>query len=91
MKNRFNPISKPLYLSIIDADMTQSAKDAFYYVANLMYDDYTNEEVIDIFSEPKQLANDISDMINKFTNDDDKEYKNAVIAISCVLLKHFSK
>lgn len=91
MKIRFNPVSKPLYLNIIDATMTDRAKEAFYYIANLMYNDYTDDEVIDIFSEPKQLADDVSDMLNELADDDDKEYKKALAAVSCVLLKQLSK
>ena len=89
MRNRFNA-ENPLTLNF-DFKITSEAKSAFYYLANLMYNDYTENEVKSIFSDPKQLANDISDMLNEFTNDDDKEYKNAVIAVSCVLLTYFSK
>lgn len=89
MKIRFNA-ENPLTLNF-DVKMTDEAKSAFYYIANLMYNDYYEDEVKDIFSDPKILADDISDMLNEFTDDDAKEYKNAVIAISCVLLAHFSK
>lgn len=89
MKNRFNA-ENPLALNF-DFDITNEARNAFYYIANLMYDDYKENEVQDIFSDHKQLAEDISDMINEFTVDDDKDYKKAVVAISCVLLKQFSK
>lgn len=74
MKNRFNAAENPLTLNF-DFTITSEAKSAFYFVANLMYDDYTDDEVQNIFSDPKSLANDISDMINKFTSDDDKDYK----------------
>ena len=89
MKIRFNA-ENPLTLKF-DFEITNEAESAFYYIANLMYNDYYADEVQHIFSHPKLLAEDISDMINEFTVDDDKEYKKAVVAISCVLLKQFSK
>ena len=91
MRNRFNAEKNPLNFNF-DFAITSEAESAFYYIANLMYNDYTEDEVQSIFSDPKSLAEDISDMLNEFTSDSKKdEYENAVIAISCVLLTHFSK
>lgn len=89
MRNRFNA-ENPLALNF-DVKMTQAELGAFYIIANLMYDDYTEDEVQDIFSNPELLADDIDCMISNFEEDDDKDFKNAVITIFCVLSKQLGK
>lgn len=89
MRNRFNA-ENPLALNF-DFTLTREAENAFYYLANLMYNDYTEDEVMDIFSDTKLLAYDISDMLNELARDDSEDFKNAVITVSCVLLRQFSK
>ena len=89
MKNRFNA-ENPLVFNF-NVKMTKAEQNAFYFIANLMYGDYTEDEVQDIFSNPKLLADDINRMIGNFAKDDDKDFKNAVIAVWCVLSKQFGK
>lgn len=89
MKERFNA-ENPLALNF-DVKMTKAEQDAFYFIANLMYDDYTEDEVQDIFSNPKLLGDDIDCMISNFEDGDDKDFKNAVITVLCVLSKQLGK
>ena len=89
MRNRFNA-ENPLVLNF-DFTLTREAENAFYYLANLMYRDYTEDEVKDIFSDAKALADELSDMLSELVSDDSEDFKNAVITVSCVLLKQFSK
>ena len=89
---RFNPSTNILPIHFfIDFHITSEAENAFYFLANLLYDDYYDEEVKERFSSPKDLAEDISDMINELQDDDSKEYRKALEAVSCVLLTYFSK
>ena len=89
MKERFNA-ENPLALNL-DVKMTTAEQNAFYLIANLMYDDYTEDEVQEIFSNPELLADDIDCMINNLAEDDDKDFKNAVITVLCVLSKQLGK
>ena len=89
MRNRFNA-ENPLALNF-DFTLTREAENAFYYLANLMYNDYTEDEVRDIFSDAKALADELSDMLSELVSDDSEDFKNAVITVSCVLLRQFSK
>ena len=89
MKERFNA-ENPLALNF-DVKMTKAEQNAFYFIANLMYGDYTEDEVQKLFSNPELLVNDIDGMISNFEEDDDKDFKNAVIAVLCVLSKQLGK
>ena len=89
MKNRFNA-ENPLALNL-DVKMTKAEQNAFYLIANLMYDDYTEDEVQELFSNPELLADDIDCMINNLAEDDDKDFKNTVITVLCVLSKQLGK
>ena len=89
MKNRFNA-ENPLALNF-DVKMTKAELGAFYTIANLVYDDYTEDEVQELFSNPELLADDLGRMIDNFTEDDDKDFKNAVITVFCVLSKQLGK
>lgn len=86
MKERFNA-ENPLALNF-DVKMTKAEQDAFYFIANLLYDEYTEDEVQKVFSNPELLADDIECM---FDEDDDEDIKNAVIDVWCVLSKQFGK
>lgn len=87
MKNRFNA-ENPLDLNF-DVKVTTAEQSALYFIANLMYDDYTEDEVQAIFSNPELLAEDIDCMIKNLAEDDDKDFKDAVIAVWTVLSKQF--
>ena len=89
MKERFNA-ENPLALNF-DVKMTKAELDAFYFIANLEYENYTEDEVQKLFSNPELLAGDIDCMIDNFGEDDDKDFKNAVIAVWCVLSKQFGE
>lgn len=89
MKERFNA-ENPLALNF-DVKMTKAELGAFYFIANQVYDDYTEDEVQDLFSNPKLLADDIDCMIGNFEKDDDKDFKDAVITVWSVLSKQFGK
>lgn len=87
MKNRFNA-ENPLDLNF-DVKVTMAEQGALYFIANLMYEDYTEDEVQAIFSNPELLAEDIDCMIKNLEKDDDKDFKDAVIAVWTVLSKQF--
>ena len=90
MRNRFDAKENPLVFNFY-YKLTLEEEKAFYFIANLMYEGYTEDEVRKIFSNPKALSEDISDMIAEFVTDDLNEYKKAVLTISYVLLLHFSR
>ena len=89
MRNRFNVKENPLVFNF-NYKLTLEEEKDLYFIANLMYEGYTEDEVRKIFSNPKLLSEDISDMIAEFVADDLTEYKKAVLTISYVLLLHFS-
>lgn len=90
MRNRFNAKENPLVFNF-NYKLTLEEEKDLYFIANLMYEGYTEDEVRKIFSNPKALSEDISDMIAEFVTDDLNEYKKAVLTISYVLLLHFSR
>lgn len=90
MRERFSAKENPLVFNFNYKLALEEEKD-LYFIANLMYEDYTDDEVRKIFSNPKALSEDISDMIAEFLTDDLTEYKKAVLTISYVLLLHFSR
>ena len=91
MKNRFNPITNKLPIDyFIDFTITPEAENAFYYLANLMYSDFTDDEVKAIFKSPKALADEVSQMLNESLDDTLIEYRKSLQAVSCTLFKYFS-
>ena len=89
MKERFNA-ENPLALNF-DVKMTQAELGAFYFIANLVYENCTEDEVQKLFSNPELLAEDIDCMIDNLEEDDDKDIKDAFIAVWCVLSKQLGK
>lgn len=92
MRERFSAKENPLVFNF-NYKLTLEEEKDLYFIANLMYeyDGYTEDEVRKIFSNPKALSEDISDMIAEFVTDDFTDYKKAVLTISYVLLLHFSR
>ena len=88
MENRFNAEKNPLVFNF-NFELTDEAESALYFIANLMYRDFTEREVKNVFSDPKLLAAEVADMLYDMAEDD--SYKDAVITASFILLSQFSK